>query len=140
MCQALLKFLIVKEGEEENLLGTSGGAGRRRGQKAMPAPGALPLHIRAQERDSQQEVHGDGTHHHGQSQQNGPVFSCFQSCDGFPFVQEVMVPDFLVNISVVENNAILHEVHTWLACPRGKASPCPPLPKAERPGRAPLPN
>ena len=75
-------------------------------------PGVLPLHVWAQECDSQQKVHHDGAHHHGQSQEDGPVLSCFQCCDSFPFVQEVVVPDFLVNISEVENNTVLHEVHS----------------------------
>lgn len=84
----------------------SAGAGGVRPGTTM----GLPLHVGAQERDSQQEVHHDRAHHHGQPQQYGPVFSSFQSCDCFPFVQEVMIPDFLVNISEVENNTFLCEV------------------------------
>lgn len=79
-------------------------------QGSSSPPRALPLHVGPQERDSQQEVHHDGAHHHGQSQQNRPVLSCFQCCDSFPFVQEVMVPDFLVNISKIENNKVSYEV------------------------------
>lgn len=85
------------------------------GEDQRPCPNnptALPLHVWAQECDSQQKVHHDGADHHGQSQENGPVLSCLQCCDSFPFVQEVMVPDFLVNISEVENNTVLHEVHS----------------------------
>lgn len=67
---------------------------------------ALPLHVGAQQCNSQQEVHHDGTHHHGQSQQDGPVLSSLQCCHSFPLVQEVVVPDFLVDISEVENNKV----------------------------------
>lgn len=83
----------------------------------------LPLHVWAQECDSQQKVHHDGAHHHGQSQENGPVLSCFQCCDSFPFVQEVVVPDFLVNISEVENNKVLYEIYSYQRV--GKSLPMP---------------
>lgn len=83
---------------------------RRDKRRCSSRPIALPLHVRAQECDSQKKVHHDGAHHHGQSQENGPVLSCFQCCDSFPFVQEVMVPDFLVNISKGENIKVLREV------------------------------
>lgn len=90
-------------------------------------PMALPLHVGAQQRDSQQEVHHDGAHHHGQSQKDSPVLPSLQCCHGFPLVKEVMVPDFLVDISEVENNTVLHETHSYTACPL-RGAVFPPLP------------
>lgn len=44
---------------------SNGGTEEERAADSLVAT-ALPLHVRAQQCDPQQEVHHDGAHHHGQ--------------------------------------------------------------------------
>lgn len=122
MYQVSLK--VHRKGEEDDYRLNGQWESREGGGSGLPGSMALPLHVGAQQCDSQQEVHHDGAHHHGQAEQDGPVLPSLQSCHSFPFVQEVMVPDFLVDISEIDNT-VLHETHSYPACLlRGSYFPC----------------
>lgn len=71
------------------------GGWRRKTKDSIKPPGVLPLHVWAQECDSQQKVHHDGAHHHSQSQENGQVLSpAFSAVTVFLLSRRSVVPDF----------------------------------------------